>query len=282
METSGHLWHKLDVPFLDATEAALVPLDHPPVLLSYLYGADRIKFARPHDFYESWTLIAPEKGAIRVRLGAGQWHELRLGWWVVCPPHTAIEREAVQIPFAFHFVRFDWHQGADAALSVSGPKTTRHLHRLTQNLEDWRALQGFTSTGAQRWREHLLWDTLGLGWQEQHDGRKNDLADSAMLRARALIQTHADEGISLADVAAQLQLSPVALTRQFRAAFGVTPSQFLLRQRLDRARQLLISTDWPLDTIAAQCGLGNGFYLSRVWSKQFGQSPSRFRRANQI
>lgn len=281
-ENVAFLWHTLGVPFQDGYEDGFALLDDPPRLISYLYGADRRGFARSYDIYSSWTLMAPDNGLIRVRLGRGRWEELRLGSWVVCPPQLEFAREAIQTPFSYHFARFDWFLNPEVTARIKGRHTTQHLDRLSQDLDDWRALEGFPSQGAHLWREHLLWDVLGLGWCEQRRRVRKPASDAAMLKARALIEKNAVAGISLADIAARLQLSPVALTRQFRAAFGVTPSQFLQGRRLERARQLLISTDWPLDTIATQCGLGNGFYLSRVWSKQFGQSPSRFRRENQI
>jgi AraC family transcriptional regulator len=271
------------VLILDAPEVALTPLDQPPVLLSHLYAADRDRFARSHDHYAFWTLLALERGMVRVKLGDTPWEEISAGAWVVCPPHVEFAREARQTPFSFHFVRFEWALDANAIFLMAGKHSTRRLDRLNQNLEDWRALAGFTSQGAHLWREHLLWDVLALSWTGPHQRMERKPARSPMmLRARMLIEKNVEVGLSLADIAAQLDLSPVALTRQFRAAFGLTPSQFLMSHRLERARRLLISTDWPLDTIAARCGLGSGFYLSRVWSKQFGQSPSRFRRENQI
>ncbi|UJB46342.1 helix-turn-helix domain-containing protein [Streptomyces sp. A1-5] len=47
------------------------------------------------------------------------------------------------------------------------------------------------------------------------------------------------------------------LTRRFQAETGLTPLQWLLEQRVDRARELLEATDLPIDRVAERSGLGS-------------------------
>ncbi|WP_315373425.1 helix-turn-helix transcriptional regulator, partial [Paenibacillus xylanexedens] len=88
--------------------------------------------------------------------------------------------------------------------------------------------------------------------------------------------------ISLQELAQRLALSPVQLTRRFREAFQETPSGYLKRVRLKKAQNLLADSSLTLNQIAERCGYENGFYLSRVFSKTLGISPSEYRRRHRV
>jgi AraC-like DNA-binding protein len=91
---------------------------------------------------------------------------------------------------------------------------------------------------------------------------------------------HAHESIEVRDVAVLFGLTPVQLIRKFKSAYGVNPLQYLTSIRVKMACRLLLVTEWTLDVIAGKCGYENGFYLSRVFRKTMGVSPSEFRKQN--
>jgi AraC family transcriptional regulator of arabinose operon len=63
----------------------------------------------------------------------------------------------------------------------------------------------------------------------------------------------------------------------FREQVGVTPQQFLERQRMERASQLLEMTALSVKEIAHQVGFENPFYFTLRFKRQTGQSPTAFR-----
>jgi AraC family transcriptional regulator len=65
----------------------------------------------------------------------------------------------------------------------------------------------------------------------------------------------------------------------FRNSLGASPHEFLIRRRIDRARQLMLSTDMPLCEVASECGLADQAHLSRLFRRFVGQSPAAWRRA---
>jgi transcriptional regulator GlxA family with amidase domain len=67
----------------------------------------------------------------------------------------------------------------------------------------------------------------------------------------------------------------VAVTR----VAGPPPLKYLARYRLDRARELLLSTDQSVAEIAAATGFRDPFYLSRVFRRAEGCSPNEYRRS---
>lgn len=86
--------------------------------------------------------------------------------------------------------------------------------------------------------------------------------------------------LPVADLAAQAGLTVRTLHRRFHAELGVTPLQWLLTQRVLRARELLERTDLPIDAVAARCGLGSAPNLRAHFSREMGVAPSEYRRAH--
>jgi AraC-like DNA-binding protein len=64
----------------------------------------------------------------------------------------------------------------------------------------------------------------------------------------------------------------------FRNALGAPPHEYLIRQRIERAQQLMLSSDLPLCQIAAECGLADQSHLSRLFRRLVGETPAAWRR----
>lgn len=87
------------------------------------------------------------------------------------------------------------------------------------------------------------------------------------------------EPLTVDDLAARSAMSPRTLTRRFTEQLGTTPGQWLLAQRIARTRQLLETTDLPVETIAHQVGLSTAVNLRRRFQSALKTTPSAYRRA---
>jgi AraC family transcriptional regulator, arabinose operon regulatory protein len=94
-----------------------------------------------------------------------------------------------------------------------------------------------------------------------------------------LIQARYAEGLTLRDMAGVLHLHPAYFCTLFRRITGWSPVRFLARYRLDRARELLASTDRPVQEIAAVTGYGDPSHLRRELRRREGLSPRDYRGA---
>jgi len=87
-----------------------------------------------------------------------------------------------------------------------------------------------------------------------------------------------DQDLSIDMLARQTGFSSTYFARLFHLTTGETPHQFVLRHRLDRAEQLLSTTDLPLQRIAQLCGFGDQSHLNRVFKRRRGITPRTYRR----
>lgn len=85
--------------------------------------------------------------------------------------------------------------------------------------------------------------------------------------------------ISIADAAKVASMSERNFLRRFKAQIGLTPSEYLLRARLDASCMLLAATDLPVDKIARRCGAGSGDGLAKIFRKRLSISPTEYRLA---
>lgn len=88
-----------------------------------------------------------------------------------------------------------------------------------------------------------------------------------------------DEPLTLKQLAARSAMSTRTFTRRFRAATGTTFKQWLIDQRLTRARRLLEATDLPVERVASDAGFGTALSMRLHFASSVGTSPLAYRRS---
>lgn len=99
-----------------------------------------------------------------------------------------------------------------------------------------------------------------------------------LVEAVTLMECNIEEPLSMEEVACNIQLSARQLERLFREHLEMTPSQYYLQLRLDRAHQLLTRTNRPLSDVAMASGFVSLAHFSHRYSAAFGLSPGSERR----
>jgi transcriptional regulator GlxA family with amidase domain len=102
---------------------------------------------------------------------------------------------------------------------------------------------------------------------------------ASLAETRAWALQRLDQQLTLTDLARHAHNSVRTLTRRFRDETGLSPLQWLLHQRIIRARELLESTDLPMDAVAARSGLGSADSLRRHLVRRVGLTPTAYRRS---
>lgn len=91
------------------------------------------------------------------------------------------------------------------------------------------------------------------------------------------VEEHLHESLSLEKLARQGHLSVRTLTRRFQEQVGMSPMAWLTDRRIARARELLESTDLPVEAVAARCGFPSAAALRSHFRKLFSTTPSAYR-----
>jgi len=93
---------------------------------------------------------------------------------------------------------------------------------------------------------------------------------------------HLDEPLTVDVLAARAHMSPRTFARRFRATTGVTPHQWLLRQRVLHAQRLLETTDAPVERVAHTSGFGSAGAMRLHFQRTLGTSPQAYRRTFRV
>jgi YesN/AraC family two-component response regulator len=104
-----------------------------------------------------------------------------------------------------------------------------------------------------------------------------------MSMAIAYIDEHLDdENLSIVSVATHVYLNSVYFGRVFKNTFKMTFKQYLLRRRMERAKELLESGIGSIGTVCEQVGIGNQSYFSHLFKEYTGKLPSEYKREFEI
>ena len=89
---------------------------------------------------------------------------------------------------------------------------------------------------------------------------------------------HYASPIQIADLAKRLHCGESTIYRHFMAAFRISPKDFLTNLRFSRACTLLLNTDAPIATIAANCGFASPTALFALFQQRLHTTPDAWRR----
>lgn len=108
----------------------------------------------------------------------------------------------------------------------------------------------------------------------------NEDRDIDVVACKNYIDKNYYKPIGLDDLTTITNLSKYHLLRKFKEEMGTTPGNYLIRIRLERAMELILSTDDTIDTIAKKVGFSCGNYFSKVFRKNIKVSPLEFKNKN--
>lgn len=106
------------------------------------------------------------------------------------------------------------------------------------------------------------------------------LTERQLRRVREFIDQNIDSDIRLGAMANACGVSPDYFLRMFKSTTGISPYQYLLNERVERAKILLSNTSCSLAEVALRCGFSHQEHLSRMFRRFTGVAPGGYRRAS--
>ncbi|WP_046113696.1 AraC family transcriptional regulator [Aquincola tertiaricarbonis] len=98
-----------------------------------------------------------------------------------------------------------------------------------------------------------------------------------MHRVLQAMQERLDQELDLSRLAREVQLSDSHFSRCFKKSTGFSPSQYLTRLRMERARRLLRETEMPIVEVGLEVGYASPSHFAQVFRKEVGVLPSDYR-----
>ena len=105
-------------------------------------------------------------------------------------------------------------------------------------------------------------------------------ATRQFLAVQEFIHSHMRENVLLGDLARTAGLHPTYFSDRFKALVGIRPLEYLMRRRLERAQYLLLTGRAPVKRVAAEVGIPDAAYFTRVFTRHCGRTPSAYRAAH--
>lgn len=102
-------------------------------------------------------------------------------------------------------------------------------------------------------------------------------ASKSISHAIEYINSHVTEPIYVGDLAKLCLLSESAFRKHFLASMKETPNEYINRLRLEKAAELLLSTDIPISSLASELGFYDCAYFHKLFKKRYARSPGDFR-----
>lgn len=131
---------------------------------------------------------------------------------------------------------------------------------------------------AHLFREHSMAAQALRGGRIARGFSRPTTSGDAFRRVIDWIDAELDGPLTLDRMAARAGMHPLRFARSFRRAHGITPHRFVMDRRLERARQLIATSDMPIAQVALATGFSSQSHLTTAFTRAFGLSPGRYRR----
>jgi AraC family transcriptional regulator len=128
--------------------------------------------------------------------------------------------------------------------------------------------------------EQALALTLVDGYAVRRPSRaiyRGGLAPTRLRRVTELVRARIDDDLTLEEMAESVDLSVAHFSQMFRKSTGQSPHQFVLRHRVERAKEILRTADMRVLDVAVACGFKTQQHFARVFRQVCGVSPTEYR-----
>lgn len=136
---------------------------------------------------------------------------------------------------------------------------------------DWAAARIRGLLQYKHWAEGMVSSVMEAAFDQEETGGVID-------RSIRYIQQHVEEEISRESVADYVGLNPAYLSRLFKKETGQNLIDFLISVKMNRARELLDTTDMTVGSVAQQVGYSNFSHFTKMFRKQFDVNPQEYRK----
>lgn len=124
---------------------------------------------------------------------------------------------------------------------------------------------------------HIILSEIAAQTAEEYNPQ-----DTIITQAISYLEQHFTENLTVEELASEVGLSPYYFSRLFRKFTNMSPHAYQLHLRVTLARQLLASSNQPVERISESCGFNSPQHFIRCFKQNAGCTPREYRRQNTI
>ena len=110
----------------------------------------------------------------------------------------------------------------------------------------------------------------------------HNIPPELMGAVRLIGSDYCDSSLTNAMLAAKCNMSEVYFRKLFTKHFGISPRQYIIDARIEKAKQLLAEGTGSVCVISEACGFSNPYHFCRMFKQKTGTTPTEYRKANQV
>jgi len=229
--------------------------------------------------YEKHALIVAREGAGQLSAG-GREYALEFGKCFIFPPGTSLQfNNFSDYPLSAYVLEF-----YPLTLAGEGQSTIQQgewgIIPFTRMIEQIRVLyeSRHAEEGAEPYRQHLLFQEIIYLVLQSEARKPNDDSSQAVRQTIEFIEASYALDLTLAQLAEMADMSERHYSRLFLKLTGMSPIEYLIKRRLNRAKQLLLTSGDSIQEIAAITGFRDPFHFSRSFKRHMNVSPRIYAR----
>ncbi len=238
--------------------------DIEPIFCTYFKKIERFRYK--HETYNEYVAFCVRRGSFFCQIENEKKERVSEGEIVICPPNHRFYREIIT-PVELCMIKFNIF---DTSLSTGKPIKVSNLLRWNEDLEYLEGCLLCDKLNENPRYYHYCMDILyiAIATGSEH---------SRVASAKTYIDQNYDKNLYIGDIAKHIGYTVPYLTTKFKLCYGVTPKTYLLQIRLQKAKDLLLTTDMLSREIAYALGFTDELYFIRFFKKYIGVTPRQFK-----
>lgn len=238
---------------------------------------------------DSYTFLYCVWGCGHIRVGAKE-TELKENQYMILPKNVPLSySSSIHDPWSIYWICFDGDKGKIYSKSASEPITVYPSinMRIEQRTELFEKIYAILCGGitmekleyANQILPHFL-ATFRYNESQYIIEEQPGFSENSINRVLHYMNDNVERKLTISELAGMAGLSKSYFYRQFYKQMSVSPIEYFIRMKINKAAILLLKTSMSISQIAAKLGFGSSEYFSRTFKRVLGITASEFRKQN--